>query len=97
MNLGNPTLGEQKKLLNAVCKFICAFAKARLSTSFNQSNSFLYCAGVLFNFILAIVIFFFLGLVSGTPSKHAYISELEKGMPAYNSGLVKGDKITKIK
>lgn len=53
-------------------------------------------AGVMFNFILAIVIFFIVGLFNGCPSKYAYISSLQKGMPAYTSGLQEGDKILKL-
>ncbi len=53
-------------------------------------------AGVMFNFILAIVIFFIIGLFNGCPSKYAYISSLQKGMPAYTSGLQEGDKILKL-
>ena len=71
-------------------------AKKRLYNKSWSERFMTIVAGVMFNFILAIVIFFLLGLFNGTPSKHAYISELEKGMPAYNSGLVKGDKIVKM-
>lgn len=71
-------------------------AKKRLYNKSWGQRFMTIVAGVLFNFILAIVIFFFLGLVSGTPSKHAYISDLEEGMPAYTSGLKVGDKIVKM-
>ena len=71
-------------------------AKKRLYNKSWGQRFMTIVAGVLFNFILAIVIFFFLGLVSGTPSKHAYISDLEEGMPAYSSGLKVGDKIVKM-
>lgn len=71
-------------------------AKKRLYNKSWGQRFMTIVAGVLFNFILAIVIFFFLGLVSGSPSKHAYISDLEEGMPAYSSGLKVGDKIVKM-
>ena len=71
-------------------------AKKRLYNKTWGQRFMTIVAGVMFNFILAMVIFFILGLISGTPSKHAYISELEEGMPAYSSGLVVGDKIVKM-
>ena len=44
-------------------------------------------AGVLFNFLLAIVIFFIIGLVNGSPSNKIYIKEVEENSNAYTAGL----------
>ncbi|MEG0266284.1 MAG: RIP metalloprotease RseP [Bacilli bacterium] len=53
-------------------------------------------AGIILNFVLAIVLFFLLAVVTGTPSMNGYVTSLEKSMPAYNSGLKVGDKILKL-
>ncbi|MEG0619003.1 MAG: RIP metalloprotease RseP [Bacilli bacterium] len=53
-------------------------------------------AGIILNFVLAIVLFFILAVVTGTPSMNGYVTSLEKNMPAYNSGLKVGDKILKL-
>jgi len=53
-------------------------------------------AGVMFNFIMAIIILFFIALFTGAPQKEAYIGSLEEGYPAYGSGLEIGDEITHI-
>lgn len=53
-------------------------------------------AGVMNNFILALVIFFIVGLVSGTTKPNAYISYLDEDMPAFESGLEAGDEILKL-
>ncbi|MEG1287804.1 MAG: RIP metalloprotease RseP [Bacilli bacterium] len=53
-------------------------------------------AGIILNFVLAIVLFFLLAVVTGTPSMNGYVTSLEKSMPAFNSGLKVGDKILKL-
>lgn len=53
-------------------------------------------AGVLFNFLLAIVLFFIIALIEGAPSKEAYIGAIEKGSSAYKTDLKVGDKILKL-
>ena len=53
-------------------------------------------AGIMNNFILAIVIFFIIGLINGAVLPEAYISGTEEGYPAYESGIVAGDKIVKV-
>ncbi len=50
-------------------------------------------AGVLFNFLLAIVIFFIIGLVNGSPSKETYINTVEADSPAFQAGLEQNSKI----
>lgn len=50
-------------------------------------------AGVMFNFLLAIVIFFIVALFSGAPSNSAYIASLEENYPAMNTNLRVGDEI----
>lgn len=53
-------------------------------------------AGILFNFILAIVIFFFIALFNGAPSTKPVVDVTDKTLPAYSAGLKTGDVITKI-
>ena len=53
-------------------------------------------AGIVMNFILALVIFFIVGLISGVPAKNSYISEVEKDSPSYNAGLKEKDEILKV-
>lgn len=53
-------------------------------------------AGITMNFILAIVIFFIVGLINGAPSSKAYIQYVDEDTPAYNAGLVSGDQILKL-
>lgn len=53
-------------------------------------------AGILFNFILAIVIFFIIGLVNGNPINKPYVTNITEGTPAYNAGLRDDDLITSI-
>ncbi|MEG1048164.1 MAG: site-2 protease family protein, partial [Bacilli bacterium] len=38
-------------------------------------------AGIILNFVLAIVLFFLLAVVTGTPSMNGYVTSLEKNMP----------------
>jgi regulator of sigma E protease len=52
--------------------------------------------GIIFNFILCIVLLFVNGMIYGSPSNKAIISEVTEGAPAYISGLEAGDKIVKI-
>ena len=61
------------------------------------SNRFLVIsAGVVFNFILAIILMFVVGLVNGVPQNETTIKSLEEDYPIYNSGIQEGDKILKI-
>lgn len=53
-------------------------------------------AGVLFNFILAMVLLFIVGLVVGVPTNTPVINSLDKDYPIYNTALEPGDKIIKI-
>lgn len=53
-------------------------------------------AGVLFNFLLAIVLFFIIALIEGAPSKEAYIGLIDKDSNAYKTNLEVGDKILKL-
>lgn len=52
-------------------------------------------AGVLFNFLLALILLFIIGIVNGSPSNRAYISDVEEEYPAYNV-LHEGDEIVSI-
>lgn len=51
-------------------------------------------AGIMFNFILAVVVFFIVGLVNGAPQNKPYITVVEEGI---NSGIVNaGDRILAV-
>lgn len=53
-------------------------------------------AGITFNFILAIVIFFAIGLINGSPINKPVVSTIVDGEPAFKAGLSSGDKIIGI-
>lgn len=50
-------------------------------------------AGILFNFLLAIVIFFLIGLTNGSVSRQTYISEIQQQYPAAQTNLRVEDEI----
>ena len=55
-------------------------------------------AGVIMNFILAIVIYLILSFAAGVPNfDSSVIGEVSTNFPAYNQGLMAGDEITAIK
>ncbi len=49
-----------------------------------------------FNFLLAFVLLFSIGLIWGSPSSEPIISSVENIYPAYTAGIRKGDKILEI-
>lgn len=53
-------------------------------------------AGVMFNFIFALIILFIVGLVNGKPNDRPLISEVSIDSPAYVAGLESGMTIRKI-
>ncbi len=53
-------------------------------------------AGILFNFLLAIVIFFIVGLVNGVPTDTTTVAEVTKDGAALEAGLQSGDVIKEI-
>lgn len=53
-------------------------------------------AGVMFNFIFAILILFIVGLVNGNPNNKPIVSDVPIDTPAYVAGLRSGDRITRI-
>ncbi|MBE6152344.1 MAG: RIP metalloprotease RseP [Firmicutes bacterium] len=53
-------------------------------------------AGIMFNFILAIILFFIIGLVNGCPQNKPYVSYVDPDGNAYQAGLTEGSLITKI-
>jgi regulator of sigma E protease len=53
-------------------------------------------AGVLFNFLLAIVLLFIVGLLTGVPKNDTTISKIETGYPLEATNMQVGDKIIKI-
>ena len=52
--------------------------------------------GIVFNFVLAIVLFFISGLIYGKPVSEPVISAVSEGSAAYNAGLEAGDRILKV-
>ncbi len=53
-------------------------------------------AGIMNNFILAIILLFFLALFNGAPQNKVIVGKISKDMPAYVSGLQEGDRILKL-
>ncbi len=53
-------------------------------------------AGIIFNFLLAIILLFFLGLFNGVPNNQSIVGHVDKSYPAYTAGLQEGDKILKM-
>lgn len=53
-------------------------------------------AGIMNNFILAIVLFFIIALFTGAPQNKAIVGEISEDYPAYTSGLKTGDRILTI-
>lgn len=53
-------------------------------------------AGIVFNCLSAILFFFISGLFYGRPVNEPFIGAVSESSPAYNAGIIKGDKIEKI-
>lgn len=53
-------------------------------------------AGVMFNFIFAIILLFIIGLVNGNPNNKPIVSSVPNDGPSYLAGLRIGDEITKL-
>lgn len=53
-------------------------------------------AGPMMNFVLAIAIFFILGIIQGVPVDKAQLGEINSGAPADEAGLQENDVITQI-
>ena len=59
-------------------------------------RSLVVAAGPLANFVLAILIFSFIYMIAGKDFTPAQIQEVQKGSPAYSSGMKNGDVILSI-
>src|SRR5574344_445078 len=59
-------------------------------------NLFTMAAGVMFNFLLAIILLFIVGIFNGYISPKAVINSVEDDSPAFVAGLKSGDVITKV-
>jgi regulator of sigma E protease len=71
--------------------------KDKLLSSKTWTQRFLtIIAGIVFNFILAIVIFFFIAIFNGAPTLVPVVAEVEKDSKAFVAGFEKGDQITKV-
>lgn len=53
-------------------------------------------AGVLFNFILAIILLFIVGLLNGVPKSERTVNNIQENMPLYETNMEVGDKIIKV-
>lgn len=53
-------------------------------------------AGIMNNFLLAILLFFLIALFNGAPQNKAIVGEISEDYPAYTSGLKEGDRILKV-
>lgn len=53
-------------------------------------------AGIFFNFVLAIVLLFVVGLINGTTQKETYIGVIDKNSSAYNAGLRENFEILQV-
>ncbi len=53
-------------------------------------------AGIMMNFILAIVLLFIVGLINGSPQNKPIVGKIDSSFDAYTSGLKEGDQILKI-
>jgi regulator of sigma E protease len=53
-------------------------------------------AGALFNFLLAIVFLFMIGIIYGSPETKPILGKIDKSYPAYKAGIDTGDLILKI-
>lgn len=53
-------------------------------------------AGVLFNFLLALVLLFVVAIIHGTPATKPYIDTVESEYPIAETGIVSGDLITEV-
>ncbi len=53
-------------------------------------------AGIMMNFLLAIVLLFVVGLINGAPQNKAIVGTIDPEYPAYTSGLQDGDRILKV-
>lgn len=52
--------------------------------------------GIVFNFLLAMVIFFISGLIFGRPIENSIVAGVPQDYPAYQSGIEVGDEIIKV-
>ena len=53
-------------------------------------------AGIMNNFLLAIILLFFLALFNGAPQNKIIVGEVSEDMPAYSAGLQENDKIVSM-
>ena len=66
-------------------KFMCNKSKTK--------RVIILVAGVTMNFITPIVLLFFIGFIWGSTEQRSFIGGVEEGSPAYEAGIVAGDKV----
>lgn len=69
--------------------------KKFMSKTFSQ-KFMTVIAGIMNNFLLAIILLFLFALFNGAPQNKPIVGELSEGMPAYTSGLKEGDVIVSL-
>ena len=70
-------------------------SKKFISKTFGQ-KFMTVIAGIMMNFLLAIVLLFIVALINGSPQGKPVVGELDPAYPAYFSGLMEEDQILKV-
>lgn len=71
--------------------------KDKKFTSKTFSQKFMtVIAGIMMNFLLAIVLLFIVGLFGGSPQNKALVGPVDPNYPAYTAGIKEGDQILKL-
>ncbi len=68
----------------------------RLQSKTWKQKAFVVLAGIAFNFLLAVLLFFLVALITGIPKNNATIVEIDKNFPIVETNIKVGDKIVEI-
>lgn len=61
-----------------------------------KNKMFILFAGILMNFLLAIILLFVNGIIFGSPETKPIVGSVKEGYPAYNAGLEENDLILEV-
>ena len=93
----NNKISNEKKLKKYTEEIQIAPHNRTLNAKTKRQRAMVMFGGPLMNFLLAIVVFFFAGLLLGFPNySSTKLSEISEGSPAYIAGLQEGDKIIEL-
>lgn len=93
----NNKISKEKQLKKYTEEFQIAPHNRTLNAKTKRQRAMVMFGGPLMNFLLAIVVFFFAGLLLGFPNySSTKLSEIGTGTPAYIAGLREGDKIIEL-